>query len=135
MRMSLDVINPLTRGLVLLSKSLFAFSYFWSRINEPIPGMFVLIWMHFSLWFQIWSWNSKMFLPNLIHFWPVVCTRLPCWHTIILARWQQPTPSNMTCLSPLIGNDQIITCQYHVMIRSQLMTDRILKARKIVVTF
>ena len=23
-----------------------------SRINEPIPGMFVLIWMHFTLWFQ-----------------------------------------------------------------------------------
>ena len=22
--------------------------------------MFVLIWMHFPWWFQIWSWNSKM---------------------------------------------------------------------------
>ena len=31
-----------------------------SRIIEPIPGMFVLIWMHFSWWFQIWSRNPTM---------------------------------------------------------------------------
>ena len=31
-----------------------------SQINEPIPGMFVLCWMHFSRWFQIWPWNSRM---------------------------------------------------------------------------
>ena len=39
-----------------------------SRINEPIPGMFVLIWIHFSLWFQIWSWNAiiSTFLTNFV---------------------------------------------------------------------
>ena len=33
-----------------------------SRINEPIPGMFVLNWNHFSRWFQILSWISKMLI-------------------------------------------------------------------------
>ena len=33
-----------------------------SQITEPIPGMFVVIWMHFPWWFQIWSWNSKIFV-------------------------------------------------------------------------
>ena len=50
-----------------------------SQINEPILGMFVLIWMHFSMWFQIWSWNSTIqtfFLQILLPFWPVVCTHL-----------------------------------------------------------
>ena len=50
-----------------------------SRINEPIPGMFVLFWMHLPWWFQIWSWNSKMlpFFNLKKNVWPVVCTRLP----------------------------------------------------------
>ena len=41
-----------------------------SRINEPIPGMFALIWMHFSWWFQIWLWNSTIlkFINILWHF-------------------------------------------------------------------
>ena len=41
-----------------------------SRINEPIPGMFVLIWMHFSLWIQIWSWNATIstFFTNCVYF-------------------------------------------------------------------
>ena len=39
-----------------------------SRINEPISGMFVLIWMYFSFWFQILSWNSTIviFFMNFI---------------------------------------------------------------------
>ena len=50
-----------------------------SRINKPIPGMFVLIWMHFSWWFQIWSWNFKIFifLKVLGYFGPVVWSCLP----------------------------------------------------------
>ena len=51
-----------------------------SRITEPIPGMFVLNWMHFSLWFQIWSWTftiSTFFLQIWLVVLPVVCTRLP----------------------------------------------------------
>ena len=51
-----------------------------SRFTEPIPGMFVLIWMYFSWWFQIWSWNSTIltfFLQNWSICWPVVCTRPP----------------------------------------------------------
>ena len=31
-----------------------------SRINGPIPGMFVLCLMHFSWWIQIWPWHSTM---------------------------------------------------------------------------
>ena len=31
-----------------------------SWINEPITGMFVLISMYYSWWFQIWSWNSTI---------------------------------------------------------------------------
>ena len=48
------------------------------RISEPIPGMLVLIWMQFSLWFQIWPWNFTIltFLTILWHFWTVVCSRL-----------------------------------------------------------
>ena len=54
-------------------------SQFISGITKPIPGMLVLNWMHFSWWIQIWSWNSTILylLRNWIHFWPVVCTRLP----------------------------------------------------------
>ena len=50
-----------------------------SQINEPIPGMFVLIWMHFPRWFQILSRDFKCwhFLTILWHFWTVVCSRLP----------------------------------------------------------
>ena len=33
---------------------------FQVSIIKPIQGMFVLIWMHFSRWFQIKSWNSRM---------------------------------------------------------------------------
>ena len=43
-------------------------------------GMFVLILMQFSWWFQIWSWNSKIltfFYQICFNVWPVVCTRLP----------------------------------------------------------
>ena len=49
------------------------------RINEPIPGMFVLIWMYFSWWFQILSWDftTFIFLTILWHFLTVVCSRLP----------------------------------------------------------
>ena len=58
-----------TRALVLLSKIVFILSQISeivtaiSRINEPILGMFVLIWMYFSNWFQI-----KVFFS------------IPCWH-------------------------------------------------------
>ena len=39
-----------------------------SQITKQILGMFVLIWMHFSWWFQICSWNFKM-LTFLQIFW------------------------------------------------------------------
>ena len=48
-----------TRALVLLCKTLFPFSRIsamltaFSGISEPITGMFVLISMHLSWWFQI----------------------------------------------------------------------------------
>ena len=43
----------------LSSKIVYAFSHFWNsngyftNVNEPIPGMFILISMYFSWWFQI----------------------------------------------------------------------------------
>ena len=39
-----------------------------SGITKPKLGMFVLIWMHFSWWFQIWSWNSTIliFFTNFV---------------------------------------------------------------------
>ena len=42
-----------------------------SWINEPIPGMFVLCWMHFSWWFQIWHEIPKFwhFLQNVLNLW------------------------------------------------------------------
>ena len=46
---------------------------FISRINESIPGMFVLIWMHFPWWFQICSWNYKM-----LTFFKIIVTILTC---------------------------------------------------------
>ena len=51
-----------------------------SQINEPIPGMFVLIWMHFSLWFQIWSWNSTIlnFFTNIVTFSTCRLSALAC---------------------------------------------------------
>ena len=33
-----------------------------SGITKPILGMLVFIWMHFSWWFQIWSWNSTILI-------------------------------------------------------------------------
>ena len=50
-----------------------------SRISAPITGMFVLISMHFSWWFQIWSWNSKMmtFFLNILWFCSLLTCRLP----------------------------------------------------------
>ena len=65
-----------TRSLVLpcqIAFVLLTFSTFQRLFHEwlkPIPGMFVLIWMHFSWWFQIWAWNSKTltFLTNVWHF-------------------------------------------------------------------
>ena len=71
-----------------------------SRITEPIPGMFVLNWMHFSLWFQIWSWTFtfRHFFTNFVScvtcrlhspaawnystipFWPSVSVYLFFWY-------------------------------------------------------
>ena len=55
-----------------------------SQMNEPIPGMFVLCWMHFSWWFQIWSWiaNILTFFEIFWKFVPVVCSRL--LHALVL---------------------------------------------------
>ena len=63
---SLPIINTYHAGFGFSEQNCVCFLTFSeiltaiSRTNEPIPGMFVLIWMHFTLWFQIWSWNSKM---------------------------------------------------------------------------
>ena len=40
-----------------------------SRFIEPIQGMLVLIWMHFSCSFQIWSWNSTILTFFTTFFW------------------------------------------------------------------
>ena len=42
----------------------------FSRFIEPIPGMFVLVWMYFSWWFQIWSQNSVIltFFTKFVYF-------------------------------------------------------------------
>ena len=42
-----------------------------SWINEPIPGMFVLTWIHFWWWFQILSQDFTIlkFMTILWHFW------------------------------------------------------------------
>ena len=82
-----------TQALVLLSKvclvsHISEISTAISRINEPIPDMFVLIWMHFSLWFQIlWSWNSTIltFFTNFVN---ILTCRLhspAAWKTL---RWR-----------------------------------------------
>ena len=34
-------------------------STYISRNTKPIPGMFIIIWMHLSRWLQKYSWNSK----------------------------------------------------------------------------
>ena len=62
-----------TRALVLVGKIVIVFSNFWhfnvySRINEPIPGMFVLSWMHFSWWFQIWKSTMLTFFTKYVTF-------------------------------------------------------------------
>ena len=31
-----------------------------SRTTGPILGLFVLIWMHFSCWIQIWQWKCEI---------------------------------------------------------------------------
>ena len=58
-----------------------------SRITKPTPGMFVLIWMHFSWWFQIWRWNLIIltFLTFLWDFVFVVCSPLPGWKRYCLS--------------------------------------------------
>ena len=50
-----------------------------SRIAEPILGLFVLIWMHFSYWMQYdgENLNFEIFLKKVWKFWPVVCSRHP----------------------------------------------------------
>ena len=54
----------------------FYFSQVISGITKPTLGMLVLIWMHFSWWFQIWLWNFTIskkitilfnFLPSRLH--------------------------------------------------------------------
>ena len=60
-----------------------------SQINETIPGMFVLIRMHFSLWFQIWSWNSTIstFFTNFVKF-LTCCLHSPAaWKTLTHSHW------------------------------------------------
>ena len=43
-----------------------------SQNTEPILGMFVLILMHFSWGFQIYSWNSRNGIDYNV--WPVDCS-------------------------------------------------------------
>ena len=56
-----------------------AIGLFHEFMNQYKACLYLYIWMHFSLWFQIWSPKSRIltFLNNLLNFWRVVCTRLP----------------------------------------------------------
>ena len=56
-----------------------------SRINESIPGMFVLVLVHFTWWFQIWSWNSKMLIFFLIFF---LCVQFSTCRLLTPAMWK-----------------------------------------------
>ena len=61
-----------------------------SQISKQIPDMFVLIWMHFSWWFQIYSLNSRIlnFLNIFWHFWTfseiIHCRLLTTWKGLVL---------------------------------------------------
>ena len=52
-----------------------------SGITKPILGMFVLFLMHFSRWFQIWSWNATI----LKYF--TKCVKFLTWHLHSPAMW------------------------------------------------
>ena len=55
-----------------------------SRIIEQIPGMFVLCWMHFSWWFQIWPWSSTMltFFTKCVKFMTCRLHSLAAWKAL-----------------------------------------------------
>ena len=75
--MSMSRVNTLNAGIGFTKRKSVFLSQFLViltcilRINEPIPGMFVLIWMHFSYWFQMSSLKSRMltFVNIFGHFW------------------------------------------------------------------
>ena len=60
-----------------------------SQINEPIPGMFVHIWMHFSWWFQIWSWNSTIltFFTKFVKFMTCRLHSPAAWKALRIFTW------------------------------------------------
>ena len=46
------------------------------RNTEPILGLFVVIWMHFSCWIQIWQWKSEFWIFwNFFNFLFFFCTQ------------------------------------------------------------
>ena len=84
-------------ALVLLSKIvLFSqnsnISQVISGITKPILGMLVLIWMHFSWWFQIWSLNSTIltFVTKLFTFLTYRLHSPAAWKALSRQIWGAP---------------------------------------------
>ena len=47
-----------------------------SRTAEPTLGLFVLIWIHFSCWIQIWQWKCKFKIFEMVwKFLHVLCSQ------------------------------------------------------------
>ena len=100
--------NTLERGhWFYWAKCMFAFSkflklfVFW-RMDEPIPGMFVLFWMQFSSrWFQIWSWNSKFltFFEHFVKFW-TRCLLMPVVWKVMSQDCIRPIKNHMFSVLP-----------------------------------
>ena len=48
-----------------------------SRTTEPILGLFILIWRHFSCWVQIWQWKFELWKFLKSCYLSSVCTQHP----------------------------------------------------------
>ena len=60
------------------------FTHYWT---SPIPGMFVVIWMHFTWWFQIKSTNPRICYRHFCEIW--LC------HLLTPALWKVLRHNNM----------------------------------------
>ena len=77
--------------------------------------MFVLIWMHFTLWFQIWSWNSTIltFFTNFVNFLTSRLHSPTAWKALIIS---QLIPKH----TPIIVQIVVYHHKIHVLIHTNM---------------
>ena len=85
-----SILTLRTWGLVLLSKSLFAFSHFWNFNGYFTNTRHVCTYLNAILMIipnMVMKFHNSDIFTSFVKFWPVVCTRPAAWKALMLYWW------------------------------------------------